>query len=44
MTIDVLAPSNRPPVATDTTLAVEAGTPTNIDLAALVTDPDAGDS
>jgi large repetitive protein len=41
--IDVLAPSNRPPVATDTTLAVEAGTPTNIDLAALVTDPDAGD-
>ena len=43
VTIDVLAPANRPPVATDTTLAVEAGTPTNIDLAALVTDPDAGD-
>ena len=44
VTVDVLPPSNRPPVATDTTLTVEAGTPTNIDLAALVTDPDPGDT
>ena len=43
VTIDVLAPSNRPPVAKDNTLAVEAGTPTNIDLAALVSDPDVGE-
>ncbi len=43
VTIDVVAPANRPPVAKDTTVAVEAGTPTNIDLAALVTDPDVGD-
>jgi large repetitive protein len=42
-TIDVLPPANRPPTATDTTIAVEAGTPTNIDLGALATDPDAGD-
>ena len=40
VTIDVLPPSNRPPVAQDTILTVEAGTPLTIDLAALVTDPD----
>ncbi|MET0144393.1 MAG: Ig-like domain-containing protein [Ilumatobacteraceae bacterium] len=42
--IDVLAPSNRPPAATSTSLAVEAGVTTNIDLSALVTDPDPGDT
>jgi len=44
VTIDVLAPANRPPVAEDTVLRVEAGTPTNIDLAALVEDPDPNDT
>jgi large repetitive protein len=43
VTIDVLAPANRPPVAKGTTVAIEAGTPTNIDLTALVSDPDVGD-
>ena len=33
VTIEVLAPSNRPPTATDAALDVEAGVPTNIDLA-----------
>ena len=44
VTIDVLPPSNRPPTATDATLPVEAGITTNIDLSALVTDPDADDT
>jgi hypothetical protein len=44
VTIEVLPPSNRPPVATDTILTVEAGTPLTIDLAALVTDPDTNDT
>ena len=44
VTIEVLAPSNRPPTATDAALDVEAGVPTNIDLAALATDPDPGDT
>lgn len=44
VTVDVLAPANRPPVASDTILTVEAGTPTNIDLTALVEDPDPEDT
>ncbi|MET0326425.1 MAG: Ig-like domain-containing protein, partial [Ilumatobacteraceae bacterium] len=44
VTIDVLPPSNRPPTATDATLPVEAGVTTNIDLSALVTDPDTDDA
>ena len=44
VTVDVLPPSNRPPTATDATLPVEAGVTTNIDLAALVTDPDPDDA
>ena len=44
VTIEVLAPSNRPPTATDATLDVEAGIPTNVDLAALASDPDPGDT
>ena len=44
VTVEVLPPSNRPPVAEDTILPVEAGTPLTIDLAALVTDPDPGDT
>ncbi len=44
VTVDVLAPSNRPPTATDGSFAVEAGVPTNIDLSSLVTDPDPDDT
>ena len=44
VTVEVLPPSNRPPVAEDTILTVEAGTPLTIDLAALVTDPDPNDT
>ena len=44
VTVEVLPPSNRPPVAQDTILTVEAGTPLTIDLAALVTDPDPNDT
>ena len=43
VTVDVLAPTNRPPIVTGTIVGVEAGVPTNIDLNALVTDPDPGD-
>ena len=43
VTVEVLAPTNRPPVMTGTIVGVEAGVPTNIDLAALATDPDPGD-
>src|SRR5690606_16793756 len=38
--IEVTAPANRPPVATPGAFEVEAGTPTPIDLLALVEDPD----
>ena len=40
VTVEVLAPANRPPAATDGSFTVEAGVPTNVDLASLVTDPD----
>ena len=43
-TIDVLAPSNRPPTATEGAFDVEAGVTTNVDLASLVTDPDPNDT
>jgi hypothetical protein len=41
--INVLPPANRPPVATDQTIDVAAGTTGTVDLSALVTDPDPGD-
>ena len=44
LSVEVLPPTNRPPVAADTILTVEAGTPLTIDLAALVTDPDPNDT
>ncbi len=43
-TIDVLAPSNRPPTATEGAFDVEAGVTTNVDLGSLVTDPDPNDT
>ncbi len=42
--VDVLPPSNRPPTAADTEVEVQAGRATNIDLSALVTDPDPGET
>lgn len=44
VTINVLPPANSPPTVEATTLTVEAGTPTNIDLGAMVTDPDPDDT
>jgi len=40
ITVEVQAPGNRPPVATDSQFQFVAGTPSPIDLTALVTDPD----
>ena len=44
MTVEVLAPSNQAPTAGDGALDVEAGVPTNIDLTALASAPDPGDT
>ncbi len=44
VTVNVLPPSNRPPKATDAELEVQVGRPTNIDLSALVSDPDPGET
>ncbi len=44
VTVNVLPPSNRPPKAADTELEVQVDRPTNIDLSALVTDPDPGET
>ena len=40
VTVDVLAPANRPPTATDGTGTVEAGTTGTVSLRPFVTDPD----
>ena len=40
VTVDVLAPANRPPVATDGTANVEAGTTGSVSLRPFVSDPD----
>ncbi len=40
VTVDVLAPANRPPVATDGTADVEAGTTGSVSLRPFVSDPD----
>ncbi|MFT3852341.1 MAG: Ig-like domain-containing protein [Ilumatobacteraceae bacterium] len=40
VTVDVLAPANRPPTATDGTGSVEAGTTGTVSLRPFVTDPD----
>jgi large repetitive protein len=44
VTVYVLPPNNRPPKAADADLEVHAGRATNIDLSALVTDPDPGET
>ena len=44
VTVNVLPPSNRPPTAADANIEVQAGRATNIDLAALVKDPDPGET
>jgi hypothetical protein len=44
VTVNVLPPSNRPPTAASTEVEVPAGQATNIDLSALVTDPDPGET
>jgi large repetitive protein len=44
VTVNVLPPSNRPPTAADANLEVQAGRATNVDLAALVKDPDPGET
>ena len=43
VSIKVLPPANRPPVASNQTIEVAAGTTGTVDLSALVRDPDPGD-
>ena len=43
VTVNVLAPTNRPPVATDASISVAAGSVGNLELSAFASDPDPTD-